>query len=137
MKHYEVSQALFQALLDHYWRAKQDNVPQTAAQYPKGYCISYGHLIKAAKVPLNPRDAGGPLFEIASFCWETYGVPLHALVVNGSTGSPGGELDGMERGFFGAPGSSKTLSEWETVDVPKCIAANFLPKIAPPLPIGT
>jgi hypothetical protein len=99
MKTFAVSQDLFQALLNHYWKARDSETPKTIAIFPKGYCIGYKNLIDAAKVPLSPRDAGGPLCEIAGFCWEKYGVPLHALVVNVKTGLPGGGIDDMQKGI--------------------------------------
>ena len=128
MKRFAVSQELFQALLTHYWLVKS-KAPKTALIYPKGYCISYGDLIRAAKVPLNPQHAGGPLYEIASFCCERYDVPLHALVVNAETGVPG-------PGFLEAPCSTNdpSYNGWAEIDVPKCINAENLPKVAPALP---
>jgi hypothetical protein len=134
MKTYAVSQDLFQALLNHYWNARDLDIPKTIDIFPKGYCIGYKNLIDAAKVPLNPRDAGGPLYEIGSFCWERYGVPLHALVVNAQTGIPGGNIADIEKGYWGAPGSSKDPLGWAEIDVMKCINAENLPRTAPELP---
>jgi hypothetical protein len=133
MKTYAVSQDLFQALLDHYWRARDSGTPKTISLFPKGYCIGYKSLIDAARVPLNPLSAGGPLFEIASFCWDKYRVPLHSLVVNVEKGYPGGDLEGMEEGYWGAPGSSKDIKDWAEIDVMACINAQNLPRIAPRL----
>jgi hypothetical protein len=133
MSHYPVSQELFQALLDHYWRARDNSVPRSCEQYPKGYCISYKALIEAAKVPLNPRAAVGPLSEIAAYCWFMYKVPLHALVVSAETGYPGGELEGFSKGYWSAAGSSKDIVGWAAVDVRKCHEAEGLPRVAPRL----
>jgi hypothetical protein len=135
MKTYPVSQELFQALLNHYWKAKDSNAPEGIAIFPKGYCISYKNLIDAAGVPLNPLNAGGPLYEIASFCWSEYRVPIHALVVNAKTGYPGGGQDDMEKGYWGAPGSSNDVTGWAEIDVPSCIrGSDRLPRRAPKLP---
>lgn len=134
MKVYPVSQDLFRALLNHYWKARDSGVPKTIDIFPKGYCIGYKTLIESAGVPLNPRQAGGPLCEIASFCWDKFQVPLHALVVNAESGVPGGDLYG-DKGYWNAPGSSKDINGWAEIDVVRCInAGDVLPRIAPTLP---
>ena len=91
-------ETLFQSLLDHFWRARRENVQRDIDQYPKGYAISYKRLIQASGVDLDPRNAGGPLFEVAVYCKSQGWPPLHSLVVRGKEGDPG-------EGFFSAPGS--------------------------------
>jgi hypothetical protein len=131
MKSFPVSQPLFEALVAHYRRCREEAVPRTQLIYPRGYCISYQMLIERANVPLKPRNAGGPLNEIASFCWPTYGVPLHALVVNKELGYPGGDLD---KSYWGSPGASEDPTGWLEVDVPTCLNATTVPLVAPKLP---
>ena len=105
--------------------------PRTCERYPQGFCISYGDLIYEADVDLQPRHAAGHLHAIAAFCDKHYAVPLHALVVNKSRGVPGGAQDFRAKGYFAAPGSSADLAGWREVDVPKCVAASHLPRLAP------
>ena len=127
----ELRQRLFQALLDHYWKARDSGTPARCALFPSGFCISYGDLIGQAGVPLEPRRAAGPLHAIAAFCHQHYSVPLHALVVNKARGVPGGAQDFRGKGYYAAPGSSVDLEGWRAVDVPRCIAAMNLPRVAP------
>jgi hypothetical protein len=115
-----VNETLFQQLLNHFWIAKRDGYPPIHDLAPKGYLITYGRLVELSGVPLNPRNAGGPLYDIAAYCKATQMPPIHSLVVAKETGYPG-------EGFFRAPGSDyaglpfeKAFALWQS-DVEACI----------------
>jgi len=115
-----VNQTVFQHLLDHFWQAVDNKYPRDFDQAPKGYLISYSKLIDISGVPLNPRNAGGPLFAIAGYCDSKSWPPIHALVVTKEGGYPG-------EGFFRAPGTDhshlsfeKAFSAWQS-NVTDCI----------------
>jgi hypothetical protein len=100
----DLTEACYQALLRHFWWARNENLPREAKLYPYGYLLSYGQLIDAAKVPLDPRNTGGPLYWVAERCVSSGRPPINALVVNKQTGIP-------DEGFFGAPGSKSRLAD--------------------------
>jgi hypothetical protein len=127
-----LAERLFQSLLDHFWRARDMNVRKEIGQFPNGYTISYKKLVEASGVPLNPRSAGGPLFEIADYCKGKQWPPIHSLVVRAAEGDPG-------EGFFSAPGSE--MSELKPEDcyekwaayVRQCAEFEGFPRKAPSL----
>ena len=129
MKDMSISNKLFEKLLHHYWKAYEAGAPKAVSRFPKGYAISYGDLIDIAAVPIDPRNAGGYLWDIAYYCDQNGLPPLHALVVNKESGIPGD-------GFLTAPPHSQEhpgdWSDWE-VDIMKCIAdvEKKLPRVAP------
>ncbi len=100
----ELTEACYQALLRHFWVARRNDYPRKPKLYPDGYLLSYGQLVEAANVPINPRRAGGPLYHVAVRCTLAGLPPINALVVNGTSGFPG-------EGFFAAPGSKATLAD--------------------------
>lgn len=132
MKDLTLSEKLFQSLLDHFWRARDANVPWDIDQFPKGYAISYKKLIEASGVPLDPRNAGGPLFDVANFCKSEGWPPLHSLVVRGKEGLPG-------EGYFSTPGSEmkdftpeQRYQKWAGY-VRNCATSDKYPRKAPKL----
>ena len=74
------------------------NVPKDIDKFPRGYTIPYKKLVEASGVPLNPRSAGGPLYDIADYCKSKQWPPIHSLVVRAAEGDPG-------EGYWSAPGS--------------------------------
>jgi hypothetical protein len=125
-----VRNVLFQALLDHFWRARDASAPPEPYLFPKGYLVSYGDLIRASGVDLNPRLAGGPLFHVAEYCALKGWPPVHSLVVRKDEGYPG-------EGYFHAPGSDagddsdlgERLRLWDE-NVRACAKSNVLPRKA-------
>lgn len=93
-----VTEQLFQSLLDHFWKAREGSADRDVGQYPGGYCVSYGQLVKVSGVPLDPRNTGGPLFEVAEYCVRSGWPPIHSLVVRAKEGDPG-------TGYFRAKGT--------------------------------
>jgi hypothetical protein len=127
-----VSEIVFQHLLEHIWFAKDKGYPREFDQAPNGYLITYGKLIELSQVPLSPRNAGGPLFDIAGYCAANGLPPIHALVVAKETGMPGD-------GFFRAPGSSyaglgfdEAFQLWRK-DVESCMSFDNYVRTAPNL----
>ena len=128
----DATRDLLQALLDHFWQARSERVPQEPKLYPAGYLISYSALIQRAGIVAEARRLGGPLAEISALGELRGWPPLAALVVRQDCGQPG-------VGYFRRPGSPKVdlvtadhLRGWEA-DVHACIAYDRLPRRAPAL----
>jgi len=125
MKELGIAEAIFQKLLDHFWLVKSISGLQPFQLFPKGSLISYSMLCRQAGVPFMTHSAGGPLEEVAIFCYQKRWPPINALAVNQDSHYPG-------PGYFSAPGCSHTLAGWVD-DVGAVLAFDRYPKIAPPL----
>lgn len=128
------TQALLQALLDHFWECRRRRVPREPKLAPAGYLISYSALIQRAGVAMEARRLGGPLTEIAELSRLKGWPPLAALVVRQDAGHPG-------VGFFRRAGTPKVdlvtdehLRGWEE-EARACIAFEGMPKLAPALEV--
>jgi len=100
-----ITEAVLKSLLHHFWYARDNRLPKTLDLYPKGYLISYGHLMDISGVPIDPRNAGGPLFHVASYCEQSGWPPINSLVVRSHERYPGD-------GYFSAPGSIVSSSDF-------------------------
>ncbi len=128
----DLTHALFQAILDHWWQARRERAPREPKLYPAGYLISYATLIQRAAVVAEARRLGGPLTEIAELCRLRGLPPLAALVVRQDAGHPG-------VGYFRRPDAFKVdlvtdahLAAWRT-DAQTCIDFPRLPRTPPKL----
>ena len=120
MQDQTIADALFHALLDHYWLVRGNPSLQTYHLYPKGCLISYSALCTQAGVPFMTQGAGDPLHSVAVYCAEKRWPPINALAVNQQLRYPG-------PGYFEAPGCSHTLDGWVN-DVRLVLGYNGYPR---------
>ena len=125
MKDKTISDALFDALLNHYWLVRDNVDLQPYQLFPKGHLISYSALCRQAGVPFLTQAAGGPLHDIAVYCDGHGWPPINALAVNAQSRYPG-------PGYFAAPGCSNTFDGWVS-DVQSVLTYPSYPRLAPVL----
>ena len=120
MQDQTIADALFHALLDHYWLVRANPSLQPYQLYPKGCLISYSALCSQAGVPFMTQGAGGPLHAVAVYCAEKGWPPINGLAVNQQMRYPG-------PGYFEAPSCSHTLDGW-VKDVSTVLAFDGYPR---------
>jgi hypothetical protein len=98
-------------------RANQIASGEVTEQVARACSIAYSDLIHEAGVGIIPQGIGKPLAQVARWCANRDWPPLHALVVNAETGTPG-------ETYWKSPGTTANRLE----DMRRCLTFRDYPE---------